>query len=91
MPMPQKHIEFIAEPMGDKPATALPGIADVLGERLKEAGFEKASTILGQYLVLNKDADLFKEWMKEICNASAKQANDCYNCLNDWWVQFLEN
>uniref|UniRef100_A0A1B0BZL6 Uncharacterized protein n=1 Tax=Glossina palpalis gambiensis TaxID=67801 RepID=A0A1B0BZL6_9MUSC len=42
-----------------------------------------AYPVLGQYLVLKKDAELFKEWMKDTCNASAKQANDCYNCLND--------
>lgn len=45
--------------------------------------------MLGQYLVLKKDEELFKEWMKETCNASSKQASDCYNCLNDWCEEFL--
>lgn len=45
--------------------------------------------MLGQYLVLKKDADLFKEWMKETCNANSKQAADCYQCLNDWCEEFL--
>uniref|UniRef100_A0A1B0AI60 Barrier-to-autointegration factor-like protein n=1 Tax=Glossina pallidipes TaxID=7398 RepID=A0A1B0AI60_GLOPL len=85
----QKYRNFVAEPMGDKPVTDLAGIGDVLGGRLTEAGFDKAYTVLGQYLVLKKDAELFKEWMKDTCNASAKQANDCYNCLNDWCEEFL--
>lgn len=49
----------------------------------------QAYTVLGQYLVLKKDADLFKEWMKETCHANSKQAADCYQCLNDWCEEFL--
>lgn len=49
----------------------------------------QAYTVLGQYLVLKKDADLFKEWMKETCTANSKQAADCYQCLNDWCEEFL--
>lgn len=49
----------------------------------------QAYTVLGQYLILKKDADLFKEWMKDTCNANSKQAADCYQCLNDWCEEFL--
>lgn len=51
--------------------------------------FFKAYTVLGQYLVLKKDEELFKEWMKDTCNASSKQSSDCFNCLNDWCEEFL--
>ncbi|GAB0091423.1 Barrier-to-autointegration factor [Sergentomyia squamirostris] len=85
----QKHRNFVAEPMGNKPVTDLAGVGDVLGKRLEDKGFDKAYTVLGQYLVLKKDSELFKEWMKEICNANAKQAADCYQCLNDWCEEFL--
>ncbi|XP_061399373.1 barrier-to-autointegration factor [Musca vetustissima] len=85
----QKYRNFVAEPMGDKPVTDLAGIGETLGGRLIEAGFDKAYTVLGQYLVLKKDEELFREWMKDTCNASSKQASDCYNCLNDWCEEFL--
>ncbi|KAM7354046.1 barrier to autointegration factor [Cochliomyia hominivorax] len=85
----QKYRNFVAEPMGEKPVTDLAGIGETLGGRLIEAGFDKAYTVLGQYLVLKKDEELFKEWMKDTCNASSKQASDCYNCLNDWCQEFL--
>lgn len=49
----------------------------------------KAYTVLGQYLILKKDADLFKEWMKDTISANSKQAADCYQCLNDWCEEFL--
>ncbi|EDV59288.1 barrier-to-autointegration factor [Drosophila erecta] len=85
----QKYRNFVAEPMGNKSVTELAGIGDTLGGRLTDAGFDKAYTVLGQYLVLKKDEELFKDWMKEVCHASSKQASDCYNCLNDWCEEFL--
>lgn len=49
----------------------------------------QAYTVLGQYLILKKDEDLFKEWIKDTISANSKQAADCYQCLNDWCEEFL--
>lgn len=37
----QKHKDFVAEPMGEKPVTSLAGIGEALGSRLVEKGFDK--------------------------------------------------
>lgn len=79
----------MAEPMGDKSVLALAGIGEALGPRLEEKGFDKAYVVLGQFLVLKKDEELFIDWLKDTCGANAKQAKDCYNCLKEWCDAFL--
>lgn len=80
---------FTTEPIGSKPVTKLDGIGKILGRRLQQAGFDQAYVVLGQYLLLKRNKELFEEWMKNICNANSKQASDCYKCINEWCEEFL--
>ena len=41
----QKHRNFVAEPMNEKPVTDLAGIGEVLGKRLQSKGFDKVSIL----------------------------------------------
>ncbi|XP_018428617.1 PREDICTED: barrier-to-autointegration factor-like protein [Nanorana parkeri] len=86
----QKHRDFVSEPMGDKPITAIAGIGEVLGSKLEEQGFDKAYVLLGQFLMLRKDADdFFKDWLKDACGANSRQAELCASCLKEWCSSFL--
>nr|XP_033808674.1 barrier-to-autointegration factor B-like [Geotrypetes seraphini] len=85
----QKHRDFMAEPMGDKPVRCLAGIGDALGKKLEDKGFDKTYVVLGQFLVLKKDEELFREWLKDVCGANIKQARDCFGCLKEWCDAFL--
>lgn len=85
----QKHRNFVAEPMGDKPVTDLAGIGEVLGQRLVDKGYDKAYVVLGQFLLLKKNEEDFLLWLKETISANSKQAGDCYQCLRDWCDAFL--
>ncbi|XP_067938727.1 barrier-to-autointegration factor B-like [Watersipora subatra] len=80
----QKHRNFIAEPMGEKAVSELAGIGPVLSGRFTEKGFDQAYVVLGQFLLLKKDEELFQDWIKETIQANSKQARDCCNCLKEW-------
>ena len=75
--------------MGGKKVTQLAGIGEVLGKKLEEKGFDKAYVVLGQFLVLKKDEEMFLDWIKEQCGANKKQGGDCYTCLKGWCDSFL--
>ncbi|KAH6922806.1 hypothetical protein HPB50_019311 [Hyalomma asiaticum] len=85
----QKHRNFISEPMGEKDVTELAGIGDVLGQRLKYRGYDKAYVVLGHFLTLKKNRGMFENWLMDISKANRKQASECYQCLNEWCHEFL--
>lgn len=49
----------------------------------------QAYVVLGQFLVLKKNRDLFIDWLKDTAGANAKQSGDCHQCLSDWCEEFL--
>jgi hypothetical protein len=85
----QKHQCFTSEPLGTKPCTSVAGIGSTLGKRLEDEGFDTAKTLLGQYLLLKGNEELFVHWFKEICGANSKQAKECFACLAEWEEQFM--
>ena len=50
----QKHKNFVTEPMRKKPVTALAGVGEVLGKKLKSKGLEKAEDVFAQFLIMKK-------------------------------------
>ena len=89
MSMSQKCRNFVGEPMGRKSVFELPGIGLILGGHLNKNGFEEASQVLGQFLVLRRNEQLFKSWLMQMCGANAGQQRDCFDSLRDWCNAFL--
>ncbi|KAF1375343.1 hypothetical protein PFLUV_G00218830 [Perca fluviatilis] len=85
----QKHRDFVGEPMGDKEVTALSGIGEILGKKLEQQGFDKAYVVLGQFLLLKKDTEMFTDWLKDASGANSRQAGTCAQCLKEWCDAFL--
>jgi len=88
----QKHKDFVAEPMGEKPVTALAGIGEVLGQRLEEKGFDKVteSLILPKEWypltnclksIQNNNKCCIKLWCKSNCYCVFKHAPGCVNIV----------
>ena len=59
--------------MGEKSVRSLVQAGKDLGDKLEKRGFDKAYVVLGQFLLLKKDEDLFQEWLKDTRPASAKK------------------
>ena len=85
----KKHRSFTSEPISDKGVKSVPGIGVVYGERLKDAGFETAQSLLDEFLDLQRDEESFKQWLKDTCGANAKSQNECYFALDEWCNQYL--
>ncbi|XP_061601339.1 barrier-to-autointegration factor-like protein [Cololabis saira] len=85
----RKHRDFVREPIEDKPVTALPGIGEVLGEKLVKKGFTKASALLGHFVQMGRDPEKFKAWLKETSGANDYQADLCTRALVEWCETFL--
>ena len=75
--------------MTNKSVTELAGIGMVRGRTLTKRGYGKAYVVLGQFLLFNKDEEMFKDWLFQICEADSEQQDDCYMCLSEWCDTFL--
>lgn len=85
----KKHLNFVSAPMKEKDVTKIAGIGPVYGGRLKENGIDKAYVVLGQFLLLKKEKELFVQWIQGACGACTKNSKYCYDCLKDWCDHFL--
>ena len=85
----QKYRNFISEPMGGKNVTELPGIGSAYGAILCANGFDTADTVLGQFLVLKRNEEMFKAWLHSVCGANSRYQEYCYNGLNSWCNSYI--
>ena len=86
----QKHRRFVSEPIYDKGVRAVPGIGKVYGKKLTEDGYGTARSLLDQFLHLQRNKGLFKQWLNGVCGARELFQDYCYSGLNEWCDQYLD-
>jgi len=79
-----KYRQFLCEPMGDKEASALPGVTSVAGCRLRERGCATAAKVWGKFLTMQKNQELFEIWLHDVSGASKRDVQACRRCLDEY-------
>lgn len=77
--------------MDEKPVTALPGIGDAFGDRLRDGGFTMATEVLEKYRALHQNRERFITWLRGACEAEPQHRRHieaCYDALREWCSQF---
>ncbi|KAM9364082.1 barrier-to-autointegration factor-like protein [Pholidichthys leucotaenia] len=85
----KKHQSFVSEPMGNKPATAVPGIGRGLGQELQRDGVNKASQVFGHYLTGGQNPQQFGQWLKHSSGANSHQTANCTRAMKEYADNFM--
>ncbi|KAI6204912.1 Barrier-to-autointegration factor [Aphelenchoides besseyi] len=80
----QKHQNFISEAMKDKSVQDIAGVGPTYAKKLEENNFTKAYHLLGQFLLLDKQEDVFVGYLKDTIGMNARYAKAVFACLNEW-------
>ncbi|XP_028000681.2 barrier-to-autointegration factor-like protein [Eptesicus fuscus] len=80
---------FLSEPIGEKDVVCVDGISHELAINLVTKGFNKAYTLLGQFLLMHKNEMEFQRWLICCCGATECEAQESTNCLKEWCSCFL--
>ena len=75
--------------MGKKPVEELPGIGPDGKTNLNQKGFEYASQIFGQFLVLKEDEGEFNDWLQQ-CGIGKAYCRRVYSALHKWSVHYFK-
>jgi len=49
----------------------------------------QATSLLGKFMVMDKDRYSFVRWLAEQTGASSQQALECFKCLDAWSSAFM--
>ncbi|KAI6232005.1 Apyrase [Aphelenchoides besseyi] len=80
----QKHQNFVSEAMKQKSVTDIAGVGPTYAKKLEEHNFTKAYHLLGQFLLFDKQEDVFVDFLKDKIGMNARYAKAVFDCLNEW-------
>jgi hypothetical protein len=78
------YFRFERQPIGHKLITEVPGL-ECYENEFNSIGYEKAYHLLGQYLLLNKDNEMFDIWLiKKFPSIISIHRNLCVEAISQW-------
>ncbi|RWS21374.1 barrier-to-autointegration factor A-like protein [Leptotrombidium deliense] len=89
MELSAKQMKFLSETIANKPVTEIPGIGVLLGHRFTTLGYPLASDVLKQFLVMDKNEEIFVTWMQNSVRANENQSRQCAQCLQAYCKNFV--
>ena len=79
--------DFLKEPLGTESVTIVPGIGEVLGDKLiKKKGISTAKQLFGHYLIAPDD---FKDLIMSV-GGNSKHQKDAYEAMKEYDEQHLD-
>lgn len=86
----KKHQNFVRESMKNKTIIEIAGIGQSANDYFVRKGFTHAYHLLGQFLLMSCDKNVFDTWLQEEFPFIAeKQRNDIYYSLSEWCLNNL--
>ena len=83
-----KKLRNFNEPMSNKEIECIPGIGEKNGIKLRKKNYDKADVLLGQFLILKKNEELFIDYLKDI-GINRTCSKQCFDALKSWCDEFL--
>merc|ERR1712136_188320 len=76
---------FLTEPLCGKPCSVIPGLDASNAEKLSEAGYSEAFSVVGMFLRLGKKSEKFREWISQIAEFETDSALDLLcHAVQEW-------
>lgn len=76
--------DFVSEPLGDKPVTAIAGIGKATSERMASLGINYAYQLVGIFLQHKKDRVLFRTHLSSSFGMNNNHLVATTNCIGSW-------
>lgn len=86
----KKYNDFANEPMGSKGVKEIPEIGEKFAAQLHKQGFDQASQVYGQYLVMGRNEERFNAWLAQQCRfMNVRHQRTIFQVFEEQYHRFL--
>ena len=76
--------KYVRHPLCDKDINVISGVGKMTSCKLRKHGYTKAYQLLGQYLLLNKDKQMFIEWLEYVTQKKSIHHHRTAEWIYEW-------